>query len=117
MNLQNAANGCTFVEAIPGEQVIERGDDISPLVEATVSSRTSRVLLHASNLPPSFFDLSSAHAGLMLQKVMSYHIRLAILADDSVERSTRFPDFLAGAPSGVFRVFENRDEALEWLTA
>jgi len=90
--------------------------DAKLVVEACFSARTRDALLHASNLPPAFFDLSSGLAGEYLQKWRNYQIRVAVVCPASVTFSTRFGEMLAEeAGRGFFRIFGRRDEAVAWL--
>ena len=87
------------------------------VIEACYGASTDRVLLHAENLPPEFFDLSSGVAGALLQKLRNYRIRLAIvLGPDQVRPSHRFGEMLAEERRGRwFAIFADRTAALEWL--
>ena len=91
--------------------------DWKQVVEACASARSNDALLHPSNLPPAFFDLSSGIAGEYLQKWRNYRIRVAVLAlPGSFAPSSRFPEMVAEeARKGYFRIFETRQPAIEWL--
>ena len=56
--------------------------DWKTLVEACAAARSQDALLHPSNLPPAFFDLSSGIAGEYLQKWRNYRVRVAVRAAD-----------------------------------
>ena len=56
------------------------------LVEACASARSQDALLHPSNLPPEFFDLSTGIAGEYLQKWRNYRVRVAVLCPPGSRR-------------------------------
>lgn len=68
-------------------------------------------------MPTTFFDLSSGDAGLILQKVRTYRIRLAIVVSpQTTTMSSRFGDMLADERQGRdFGLFTTREEAVRWL--
>jgi hypothetical protein len=113
-------DGWTIVEATPDERLPERGDDAAVrVVEECLSAGTDLALLHAANLPPAFFDLSSRVAGDVLQKIRNYRIRLAVVCPPGAVRfSSRFGEMLADERRlRHFDVFEMREEAVAWLSA
>jgi hypothetical protein len=91
--------------------------DWKTLVEACAAARSYDALLHPSNLPPGFFDLSTGVAGECLQKWRNYRVRVAVVAPPgSVAYSSRFPEMVAEeARKGYFRIFETRAAAEDWL--
>src|SRR5262245_27726625 len=109
----------TFLEGQPGLPFLQRADDASSLIEACFSAQTRRALLYADNLPPPFFDVSSQEAGIILQKLRNYGLRLAVVAQpDSVPTSSRFHELMAAEQrDGAFGLFEDRRAAVEWLIA
>jgi hypothetical protein len=104
--------GATIVEGDAGEPLIRRTDDAARLLEACFSAKTKCALLYPENVTPRFFDLSSGEAGLILDKLRRFRIRLAVVcASESVTFSSRFAELRADD----MRIFETRDAALEWL--
>src|SRR5438477_13196360 len=105
-------DGVRIVAGIPGERVMRRPEDASRIVEACLSARTRSALVYADNLTPAFFDLSSAEAGLILDKLRSFRIRLAVVcAPGSVTFSSRFRELVADD----LEVFDAPDAARAWL--
>ena len=96
---------------------ISKVDDALELVAASMEHQTGFVLLDASMLSPSFFDLRTRFAGEFLQKLQNYQLRTAGVFPDQ-NYSERFQEFLLEAKRGqMFRVFEARAEAFGWLAA
>ncbi|HEY8211606.1 MAG TPA: DUF4180 domain-containing protein [Myxococcaceae bacterium] len=107
-----------FVEGAPGEALLASARDIDRVLEACFAESAGAVLLHAANLPPAFFDLSSGEAGAILQKLRNYRIRLAVVCGPGeVAFSRRFQELLAESQRGQdFRVVETRQAAVSWLS-
>lgn len=111
-------NGVSAVEGEAGKPFMSTADDINRVIEACFSNGTDAALLYPENLPSGFFDLSSGHAGAILQKMYNYRIRLAIVCSDEqgVRTSSRFGEMLAEERRGrFFGMFETRRAAIEWL--
>lgn len=52
------------------------------------------IIVHQENIDAKFFDLQSGLAGEMLQKVVNYRLRLAIVGDFSVYESKSVKAFI-----------------------
>jgi hypothetical protein len=106
-------NRVRIVEGVAGEPFIDHVSDTSRLIEACLSNQADAALLYAENVTPRFFDLSSAEAGLILEKLRRFQIRLAVVCPaGSTQFSSRFTEILADD----LAVFETRDAAYEWLS-
>jgi len=93
---------------------MRRPDDAARLVEACFSARTRCALVYAANVTPRFFDLSSGEAGLILDKLRRFRVRLAVVCrPGSVTFSSRFAELRADD----LRTFETREAACAWLVA
>jgi len=53
-----------------------------------------KMIVHASNIAPEFFDLKTGMAGEILQKFSTYRVRLAIVGDFTPYLSKSFKDFI-----------------------
>jgi hypothetical protein len=110
--------GARFVEGPSGRQFMLSAEDVGLVVEACFSARVNSALLYAPNLPEKFFDLSSGEAGIILQKLRNYRIRVAVVrTSNDAPLSDRFREMAAEEQRGNhFRVFESRQAAREWLS-
>ena len=73
-----------------------------------------KMILHAGDLHPDFFDLSTRLAGEILQKFSTYAVQLAIVGDFSPYRSDSFRAFRRESNRGGGVSFRpGVDEALE----
>ena len=78
------SHGGISVAEILGEGVIvaTAGDFLTVMFE-TRRLEADRAAIHAENLHPDFFNLRSGLAGELLQKLVNYHLKLAIVGDIS----------------------------------
>lgn len=83
-----------MVLAADGPLVASEQDAVD-LVGSLSGSRVSVVAVPVSRLPASFFSLSSGVAGVLVQKLVNYRLRLAVVGDISA--------YLVG--SGSLRAF------------
>lgn len=95
--------------------VAEVGDAVD-LLAAVYEHDASGVLLDETCLPPAFFDLSTRFAGEFLQKLMNYHLHVALVVRDPDAHSATFQQFFAEARHGrSFRTFDDEAGAVRWL--
>ena len=105
-------NGVRAVEGTRGQALMQRPQDATLIIEACFSANARAALLYPENLTARFFDLSSGEAGVILDKLRRYQVRLAIVcAPGSVDFSSRFREIL----SNDLQVFDTRDAARAWL--
>lgn len=109
--------GIRVIEGQPGQHFMSGVEDVSRVLEACLSGAVDAALLYAPNMTDAFFDLSSGHAGAILQMLRNYRVRLAIVCPPgSVQFSRRFGEVVAEEEQGsYFGIFETRSAAREWL--
>lgn len=104
-----------YVEGIVGETLLANEQDVLELLGLCHEYDADRILLYTRSLPETFFDLKSGQAGMILQKLVNYHVKAAAIVSPAFIRG-RFKDFVTEANRGNhFRVFHNKDEAEKWL--
>jgi hypothetical protein len=105
------------LEGTPDTMLMANTGDVDRLIEQCMGEGATAVLLYAPNLPPRFFDLASGDAGIVLQKLRNYHIRLAVVyAPQNVTLSDRFRELMLDERRGSdFGMFESRQAAVDWL--
>jgi len=110
-------DGKRFLEGSAGQPLLREVADTVKIVEACFNHQAQRLLLYAENLTENFFDLSSLEAGNILQKLRTYHIRLAVVWSPAARPlSRRFGDLMIEENRDrYFRLFEERDNAEAWL--
>jgi hypothetical protein len=109
--------GLRVVEGVPDQRLMSRAEDAGLLVEACLSHEVRHALLYAGNLPDAFFDLSSGAAGVVLQKLRNYGVRLALVCPEGSARfSNRFREMVAEERTRRdFGIFATRESARQWL--
>ncbi|GAB4109807.1 MAG: hypothetical protein Fur005_07880 [Roseiflexaceae bacterium] len=104
------------IEGWPDLPMLRSAADIDRIIEICFAEGSNWVLLHASNMPDEFFDLSSGQAGIMLQKLRNYRIRCALVCPPSIPLSRRFGEMVADERNGTwFGMWPERSQALAWI--
>lgn len=86
-------------------------------LQMIMDSSAEGVIVHKENIDESFFDLKSGLAGEMLQKVVNYRLRLAIVGDFSIYESKSLKAFLYESNKSSTIVFVSTvEEALKRLS-
>ena len=119
MNLQLIGSGFRrALEGTAGAPLLHTPEDVVDVIGNCFEYEARGVLLYAENLTERFFDLSSGEAGDILQKFRNYYIRLAVVVPQGgTAQSSKFRDMVAEEKQGRdFRIFEDRDSAVAWLT-
>jgi hypothetical protein len=85
-----------------GEQLRSEADALELIGEA-MSAGARLVVIPAERLADDFFHLKTGLAGQIVQKFVTYHLRLAIVGDISqhLARSRAFHDFVYEANHGT----------------
>lgn len=75
-----------------------------------------RAMLTENCFQEGFYRLKTGIAGDVLQKLLNYHIKTALIITDTKRIRGKFEDFMLEANKGNnFRVFDNKEEAESWL--
>lgn len=120
MNYQlNKVNNVEYVEILPDGGVVASEREALDLVSACGENLTPRLMLHAENLSPEFFDLKTRLAGEVLLKLSNYRIKLAAVLTPELVGDGRFAEMAmeANRRNREFHVFYDRAEAEAWLVA
>ncbi|MCM3747891.1 DUF4180 domain-containing protein [Paenibacillus pasadenensis] len=108
-------DGNDYIKVISG-QIREEQNGVD-LVAACAENGTDKVMLPADCLSEDFLRLSTRVAGLVLQKLATYHIKAVAVMDADNVRG-KFKDFLIEANRGkLFHAFEDMEQAETWLLA
>ena len=108
-------DGKRYVELVPGETIIRNEQDAVELVGICGENDIDRILLNEKDLTKDFFDLKTLFAGNILQKFMTYGIKVAlVISDDNIKG--RFKEMAIEANQGNnFRIFTDKSQAEKWL--
>lgn len=90
--------------------------DIADMIGACFGAEG--ILLTEDDLAPELFDLHSGLAGELLQKLVNYRLRAAIVLRDPAAYGERFRELAYEHRShDIIRFVRSRDEADAWLRA
>lgn len=108
----------TKVVRMKDESIVISDEQLFLDVFMTISYETgeNRFVINKNNLTEEFFDLSNKIAGGILQKVINYKMKLAIIGDYSKYESKALKDFMYECNHGndIFFV-DNEYNALRML--
>lgn len=108
--------GLKYVELLTGGKLIESEQDALELVGICGEHDTQRLMIHGENLPDDFFQLKTGLAGKILQKFTNYQLKTAAIIPAEKVNQGRFKEMALETNRGQnFRIFENRQDAEEWL--
>jgi len=105
-----------YIKIQSGARAIRSEQDALELVALCGENETSFLVLHHEALSDDFFKLKTGIAGAMLQKLVNYRVKTAIIIEDTSEFGIRFNEFAAEANRGSqYRVFNDVGKAEDWF--
>jgi PadR family transcriptional regulator AphA len=108
-------SGKSYVEWLPGACIANEQDALE-MVAACGEFETDRLMLHAVNLTPEFFQLRTGIAGGILLKLTNYMIKAALVLKPEQVGEGKFKEWVLETNRGRdFRVFYDRARAEQWL--
>lgn len=106
------------IARVKSEQVLINDVDtaLDLLGDVHYQAKTRRLIIDADTFDPRFFDLSTRLAGDILQKFVTYSVKLAIVGDFSQVTSKSLRDFIRESNQGRDIFFcSSEDEAVQRL--
>ena len=101
MNIEiHSSSDSTIAEVISDVTILENAEDGLDLMGNLYYQGYDKVIFHAKNITPEFFDLKTGLAGEVLQKFSTYRMRLAIVGDFSAYSSKSLRDFIYESNQG-----------------
>ena len=108
----------TTAEAVSDSLLIQSEQDALRLLEELFAAGASGVILHQENLAVEFFQLRTGLAGAVLQKLVQYEMRVAIVGDFSQYTSDALKAFIYESNRGRQVFFlESVEQALQKFDA
>lgn len=105
-----------IMECLPGGGVLTSEQEALDLVGICGEEGTDTILLYDTNLGEDFYDLKTGLAGVSMLKWTNYRIRIAAVIPQEKIGSGRFYEMVIESNRrNDFRVFVDRDNAIEWL--
>jgi hypothetical protein len=87
--------GTYIAEIIAHEVILNTVEDALALMSDCIYQGVRRLIISERNISPSFFDLKGPLAAEVLQKMVAYNVKLAIVGDYARHTSKSFLDFIA----------------------
>jgi hypothetical protein len=112
--IQHYINGQTIAEFNANGVVLSTTQEFLQMI---MDSCAEGIIVHQQNIHEIFFELRSGLAGEMLQKVVNYRLRLAIVGDFSIYESKSLKAFITESNRSNTIVFvKTIEEALSKLS-
>lgn len=109
-------NNTQVAEVVATGIAINNADDALDAIGNIMFGGVDKMILHAVNITPAFFDLKTGIAGDVLQKFTNYRVRLAIVGDVSTYNSNSLRDFVFESNKGrQVNFVDTKEDALDRL--
>ena len=106
-----------YIELVPGEAIIVTAQDAVDLVGIAYGSDVDSLLIPTGCLSDDFVVLSTGFAGLVVQKLVQYRIRTAIVLEQR-NLPERFQEYAREINNtGSLHICFDEEEARAWLIA
>ncbi len=100
----------------PGTGVISSGQDLLDIIANCFGMDKCRLVVHAPDLHPDFFDLKTGLLGEVFLKLSNYRVKTAFIVDYGQIQSERFKELMyEHKRSHEIRFFDDLTEAEKWL--
>ena len=93
-------NEAKIAEVISEVVIIDKLEDGLDLLGNLYYQGFDKIVIHAKNITPEFFDLKSGMAGEILQKFSTYRVRLAIVGNFAKYDSKSLNEFIYESNKG-----------------
>ena len=106
-SIQHHINGQSIAELSAEGVMLSTAQQFLQMI---MDSSAEGIIVHQESIDQKFFDLRSGLAGEMLQKVVNYRLRLAIVGDFSIYESKSLKAFILESNRSNAIVFVNTIE-------
>ncbi len=107
-----------YIEYISNEKLISKETDAMDLIAACFENNTNLLIIHYETLSEDFFNLRTGLAGAILQKLVNYKIKVAIIIANEENLNDRFREMIIEANKrDDYRTFRNTTDAENWILA
>ncbi|KUG05153.1 transcriptional regulator, padr family [hydrocarbon metagenome] len=105
-----------YIECFSAEPPIKTEQEALDLVALCGENDTNLLMLHAHALSEDFFKLKTGIAGMILQKLVNYRVKTAIVLPGDINITGKFKELMAESNKRKeYRVFNHTAEAENWL--
>ncbi|NLM96952.1 MAG: DUF4180 domain-containing protein, partial [Halanaerobiaceae bacterium] len=103
------------IELISSAEPLKTENDALDLAALCSEHDTYMLMIHSAALSRVFFNIKTRAAGNMIQKLINYGVRTAVIIPEEINRG-RFKEMSMEMNKGRhFRLYEDREEAEKWL--
>lgn len=105
-----------YIECRSSEIHLKSEQDALDLIAVCLENDNYLLILNGEVLSEDFFKLSTGVAGAMLQKLVNYQVKTAVIISDELANRGRFREMVLESNKGShFRFFSTKEEAEKWL--
>lgn len=117
MNYNLVENDNTkYIELFSCETPVSTASNALELVALCGGNNTNLLMIHGEALADDFFKLKTGVAGEILQKLINYSVKTAIIIPDQSGLGGRFRELISEANKGnQYRFFASSADAQKWL--
>lgn len=99
------------------KQEISSERDVLDIIGICISEDVNLLVLRETAITDAFINLKTGLAGMVLQKLMNYQIKSAVVISEESALSERFKELKYELnKAGNFRMFENDSDSEEWIS-
>ena len=111
-------HGVLIGELVTSDEPLNSSQEVLDLLGSFYPEHVDALILHEANLAPEFFQLRTRLAGEILQKLVNYRVKVAIVGDFQKYQSKALADFIYECNQGrqIFFV-PTREEAITRLAS
>ena len=107
-----------YLEFKNGNKKLFNESDGLEVINICFETGIRSIMLHEEMISQDFFNLKTGLAGFVLQKLINYRIKAALVMKDDSRLIGRFKEMASESNNrNEFRVFMNKDVAEQWLTS
>ncbi|WP_160680494.1 DUF4180 domain-containing protein [Clostridium sp. C8-1-8] len=111
-------NNKKYIEFASGFRKLSSEKDVIDYISICMENDVYTILLQPNILSEDFFNLRTGLAGMALQKFINYHVKVAVIIEDTEKLNDRFKEMIMEANKGNhFRTFSNTEDAERWIAS
>jgi len=111
------SRGKKYLYILGESALIQKESDVMDFISLAIEHDTRFMVFDNNILSEDFLNLRTGLAGAVLQKFANYNLKAAVIKDDQ-NFPMRFQEMVSDlSTSNTFQVFNNMEDALNWLLA
>lgn len=119
MNMEHLKDNGIDIVVVSGDEmvIVDTQSALDLVMTVKYETGAERIVISKDRISEDFFILSTGMAGEILQKLMNYHMKLAVYGDYSHYTSKPLKDFIYESNQGKdFFFVSTKEEAVQKLT-